>query len=102
MATNYVDKPVRYNAGSETFVPLAKRRTHGKRQDWPFPDEIEEFVRRINLAGGMDNLNFHDAWRRLQMILRGWSYLPPEPERPSERAMRLSAKKELKHGNDGT
>ena len=91
MTINYTDKPVRYNAGSETFVPLEKRRTHGKRQDWPFPDEIEDLVRRINLAGGMDSMNFHWPWGRLQTILRGWNCLPPEPERPSERAMRLSA-----------
>lgn len=73
----------------DRYVPLRDRRTHGTKQDWPFPDEIPSLA--DNIYGGNGEYAGHNSWERLKIILTDLGYLPERKERPSERAMRLSA-----------
>jgi len=75
---------------AQEFVPLAARRTHGTKQDWPFKDELPQLVDSIDVHG-LTGPTGQTAWSRLKIILQGERLIPPTPERPSERAMRLSA-----------
>ncbi len=78
---------------NEEHVPLKDRRTHGAKQDWPFPDEIPRLAFFIDI-GGFTHESAGDAWARMKIILADLGYLPQSRERASERAMRLSADNE--------